>query len=87
MQLQQKAFHEIFDVAALRILTPNLESCYRALAVVQAGTLKRVSFLLLVLTRLRLALVEQAKPLAACPKWEQYLLMVAAMEEQVALVL
>ncbi|MCT0210594.1 MAG: (p)ppGpp synthetase [Cyanobium sp.] len=34
MQLQQKAFHEIFDVAALRILTPNLESCYRALAVV-----------------------------------------------------
>jgi GTP diphosphokinase / guanosine-3',5'-bis(diphosphate) 3'-diphosphatase len=34
MELQQKAFHEIFDVAALRILTPNLESCYRALAVV-----------------------------------------------------
>jgi RelA/SpoT family (p)ppGpp synthetase len=34
MQMQQKAFHEIFDVAALRILTPNLESCYRALAVV-----------------------------------------------------
>ncbi len=34
MQHQQKAFHEIFDVAALRILTPNLESCYRALAVV-----------------------------------------------------
>jgi RelA/SpoT family (p)ppGpp synthetase len=34
MQRQQKAFHEIYDVAALRILTPNLESCYRALAVV-----------------------------------------------------
>ncbi len=34
MQMQQKAFHEIYDVAALRILTPNVESCYRALAVV-----------------------------------------------------
>jgi RelA/SpoT family (p)ppGpp synthetase len=34
MQMQQKAFHEIYDVAAVRILTPNLESCYRALAVV-----------------------------------------------------
>jgi len=34
MQRQQKAFHEIYDVAALRILCPNLESCYRALAVV-----------------------------------------------------
>ena len=34
MQRQQKAFHEIFDVAALRILCPNLEGCYRALAVV-----------------------------------------------------
>ncbi len=34
MQRQQKAFHEIFDVAALRIIAPNLESCYRALAVV-----------------------------------------------------
>ncbi len=34
MQKQQKAFHEIYDVAALRILTPNVESCYRALAVV-----------------------------------------------------
>ena len=32
MQAQQKAFHEIYDVAALRILTPDLESCYRALA-------------------------------------------------------
>ena len=34
MQRQQKAFHEIIDVAALRILCPNLEGCYRALAVV-----------------------------------------------------
>jgi len=34
MQRQQKAFHEIYDVAALRILCPNLESCYRALAIV-----------------------------------------------------
>ena len=34
MQRQQKAFHEIFDVAALRIIAPNVESCYRALAVV-----------------------------------------------------
>ncbi len=34
MQRQQKAFHEIFDVAALRIITPNVETCYRALAVV-----------------------------------------------------
>ncbi len=34
MQRQQKAFHEIYDVAALRILCPSLESCYRALAVV-----------------------------------------------------
>ncbi len=34
MQRQQKAFHEIYDVAALRILTPSIESCYRALAVV-----------------------------------------------------
>jgi RelA/SpoT family (p)ppGpp synthetase len=34
MQRQQKAFHEIYDVAALRILCPGLESCYRALAVV-----------------------------------------------------
>ena len=34
MQRQQKAFHEIYDVAALRILCPNLEGCYRALAVV-----------------------------------------------------
>jgi RelA/SpoT family (p)ppGpp synthetase len=34
MQRQQKAFHEIYDVAALRIVTPSVESCYRALAVV-----------------------------------------------------
>ena len=34
MKRQNKAFHEIYDVAALRILTDSLESCYRALAVV-----------------------------------------------------
>ena len=34
MQRQQKKFHEIFDVAALRIIVPSVESCYRALAVV-----------------------------------------------------
>ncbi len=34
MQRQGKEFHEIYDVAALRIIVPNLESCYRALAVV-----------------------------------------------------
>ncbi|GCE64925.1 bifunctional (p)ppGpp synthetase/guanosine-3',5'-bis(diphosphate) 3'-pyrophosphohydrolase [cyanobiont of Ornithocercus magnificus] len=34
MQRQQKAFREIYDVAALRIITPSVESCYRALAVV-----------------------------------------------------
>ncbi len=34
MQRQQKEFHEIFDVAALRIITPNVETCYRTLAVV-----------------------------------------------------
>ncbi len=34
MQRQQKAFHEIYDIAALRIIAPNVESCYRALAVV-----------------------------------------------------
>ncbi len=34
MQRQQKAFSEIYDVAAVRILCPNLDSCYRALAVV-----------------------------------------------------
>jgi RelA/SpoT family (p)ppGpp synthetase len=34
MQRQQKAFHEIYDVAALRILCPSLDGCYRSLAVV-----------------------------------------------------
>ena len=34
MERQQKAFHEIYDVAALRITTPSVETCYRALAVV-----------------------------------------------------
>ena len=34
MQRQQKAFREIYDVAALRIIMPSVESCYRALAVV-----------------------------------------------------
>ncbi len=34
MQRQEKRFHEIFDVAALRIIVPNVEACYRALAVV-----------------------------------------------------
>ena len=34
MQRQQKVFHEIYDVAALRIIVPNVETCYRALAVV-----------------------------------------------------
>ena len=34
MQRQQKAFHEIYDVAALRIIAPSVEACYRALAVV-----------------------------------------------------
>jgi guanosine-3',5'-bis(diphosphate) 3'-pyrophosphohydrolase len=34
MQRQQKAFSEIYDIAAVRILCPSLESCYRALAVV-----------------------------------------------------
>ena len=34
MQRQQKAFHELYDVAAVRILCLDLQSCYRALAVV-----------------------------------------------------
>ncbi len=34
MHRQQKEFHEIFDVAALRIIAPSVETCYRALAVV-----------------------------------------------------
>jgi len=36
MQRQQKAFHELYDVAAVRILCPTVESCYGALAVVHA---------------------------------------------------
>lgn len=34
MQRQQKEFHEIYDLAALRIIVKNNEECYRALAVV-----------------------------------------------------
>ncbi len=34
MVRQQKVFHEIYDVAALRIIAPSVEICYRALAVV-----------------------------------------------------
>ncbi len=34
MQRQQKQFNEIYDVAALRIIVANTDSCYRALAVV-----------------------------------------------------
>ena len=34
MERQQKQFNEIYDVAALRIIVPNSDSCYRALAVV-----------------------------------------------------
>jgi len=34
MQRQQKEFHEIFDVAALRIIVQTKDECYRALAVV-----------------------------------------------------
>ena len=34
MKRQNKAFHEIYDVAALRVLTESVENCYRALAVV-----------------------------------------------------
>ncbi len=34
MKRQQKQFHEIYDVAALRIIVSNTDSCYRALAVV-----------------------------------------------------
>jgi guanosine-3',5'-bis(diphosphate) 3'-pyrophosphohydrolase len=34
MQRQQKEFHERFDVAALRIIVSDVETCYRALAVV-----------------------------------------------------
>lgn len=34
MQRQQKEFHEIFDIAALRIIVNTKDECYRALAVV-----------------------------------------------------
>ncbi|WP_353929991.1 bifunctional (p)ppGpp synthetase/guanosine-3',5'-bis(diphosphate) 3'-pyrophosphohydrolase [Okeanomitos corallinicola TIOX110] len=34
MQRQQKEFHEIYDLAALRIIVQTNEDCYRALAVV-----------------------------------------------------
>ncbi len=34
MERQQKQFGEIYDVAALRIIVSNLDSCYKALAVV-----------------------------------------------------
>ena len=34
MQRRQKAFHEIYDVAALRIVVENNEECYRSLAIV-----------------------------------------------------
>lgn len=34
MQRQQKGFHEIYDLAAMRIIVQNKEDCYRALAVV-----------------------------------------------------
>ncbi|MDX2097718.1 MAG: bifunctional (p)ppGpp synthetase/guanosine-3',5'-bis(diphosphate) 3'-pyrophosphohydrolase [Leptolyngbyaceae cyanobacterium bins.59] len=34
MQRQQKEFHEIFDVAAVRIIVTTNEECYRALAIV-----------------------------------------------------
>lgn len=34
MQRQQKGFHEIYDVAAVRLIVDSNEACYRALAVV-----------------------------------------------------
>jgi guanosine-3',5'-bis(diphosphate) 3'-pyrophosphohydrolase len=34
MQRQHKEFHEIYDIAALRIITETNDACYRALAVV-----------------------------------------------------
>jgi GTP pyrophosphokinase len=34
MQRQQKQFHEIYDIAAMRIIVENNEECYRALAIV-----------------------------------------------------
>jgi guanosine-3',5'-bis(diphosphate) 3'-pyrophosphohydrolase len=34
MQRQQKGFHEIYDIAAMRLIVQTKEECYRALAVV-----------------------------------------------------
>nr|WP_027268995.1 bifunctional (p)ppGpp synthetase/guanosine-3',5'-bis(diphosphate) 3'-pyrophosphohydrolase [Leptolyngbya sp. PCC 6406] len=34
MERQQKAFHEIFDVAAVRVIVHNKDECYRTLAIV-----------------------------------------------------
>jgi len=34
MEMQQKDFHEIYDVAAVRLIVGNNEECYRALAIV-----------------------------------------------------
>ncbi|GAB4138023.1 MAG: bifunctional (p)ppGpp synthetase/guanosine-3',5'-bis(diphosphate) 3'-pyrophosphohydrolase [Cyanobacteria bacterium J069] len=34
MQRQQKEFHEIFDITAVRIIVSNIDECYRSLAVV-----------------------------------------------------
>jgi GTP pyrophosphokinase len=34
MQRQQKGFHEIYDIAAMRLIVETKEECYRALAVV-----------------------------------------------------
>ena len=34
MHKQQKEFHEIFDIAGIRIITGNNDQCYRALAIV-----------------------------------------------------
>src|SRR3712207_1468900 len=34
MQRQQKGFHEIYDLAAMRLIVKTKEECYRALAVV-----------------------------------------------------
>jgi GTP pyrophosphokinase len=34
MQRQQKGFHEIYDIAAMRLMVQTKEECYRALAVV-----------------------------------------------------
>lgn len=34
MQRQQKQFHEIYDIAAMRIIVESNEECYRALAIV-----------------------------------------------------